>query len=60
MMHVYEVRSRKDKRGIDPDFRCAAIRSAVVKNRVGVADENGLNLGKALRLSDDQAAISAE
>ena len=41
-------------------FRCAAIRSAVVKNRVGVADENGLNLRKALRLSDDQAAISAE
>jgi len=32
----------------------------VVKNRVGVADENGLNLRKALRLSDDQAAISAE
>ena len=27
-MHVYEIRPRKDKRGVD--LRCAAIRSAVV------------------------------
>ena len=28
-MRLYEVRPRKDKRGVDLIFRCAAIRSAV-------------------------------
>jgi len=29
-MHVYKVRPRNDKRGVDPNLRCAAIRSVVV------------------------------
>jgi hypothetical protein len=29
--HAYEVRPRKDKRGVDPDFGCASVRSAVVR-----------------------------
>ncbi len=28
--HLYEVRPRKDERGVDLIFRCAAIRSVVV------------------------------
>jgi hypothetical protein len=31
VMHVYEVRPRKDKRGVDLNFRNAAIQSAVVR-----------------------------
>jgi hypothetical protein len=31
LTHVYEIRSRKDKRGIPSDFRCADIRLAVVR-----------------------------
>jgi hypothetical protein len=29
LMHVYEVRPRKHKRSVGPNFRCAAIRSVV-------------------------------
>jgi len=48
------------RRGVDVISDALPFGWLVVKNRVGVADENGLNLRKALRLSDDQAAISAE
>ncbi|PYK37017.1 MAG: hypothetical protein DME49_13265 [Verrucomicrobia bacterium] len=30
VMHAYEVRPRKDKRGFNLNFQCAAIRPAVV------------------------------
>jgi hypothetical protein len=29
-MHLYEVRPRKDRRGVDLIFRCAAVRSALL------------------------------
>jgi hypothetical protein len=30
-LHVYEVRPRKDHRGVDLNFQCSAFRSAVVR-----------------------------
>ena len=34
--HVYGVRTRNDKRGVESDFRCIAIRSARAQDRARI------------------------